>query len=68
MSEWLAWGEQEVPKLFYEGDSKGAIQRKGGPETAKDGYHGTKQSPLRYQQPVLFDFSKNQREYVLFTE
>jgi hypothetical protein len=31
MSEWLTYGEQEVPKLFREGDAKGVIQRKGGP-------------------------------------
>ncbi len=65
MSEWLAYGEQEVPKLFQEGDAKGAIQRKGGPDTTKDGYHGSNQTPVQYQQPVLFDFSKNQNEVVL---
>jgi len=68
MSEWLAYGEQEVPKLFQEGDAKGAIQKKGGPETAKDGYHGAKQTPLQLQQPVLFDFSKNRSEVVLVRE
>ncbi len=57
ISEWLAYGEQEVPKLFKEGDSKGVIQRKGGLQNAKDGYHGRRQTPTRYQQPVLFDFA-----------
>jgi WD40 repeat protein len=65
ISEWLAYGEQEVPKLFREGDSKGLIQHKGGPDTAKDAYHGRKQTLPRYQQPVLFDFSKNQIQLVL---
>ena len=67
MSEWLAYGEQEVPKLFTEGDAKGVIQRKGSPETEKDGYHGTKQTPLEYQQPVLFDFSKDPSDVALVT-
>ena len=35
MLEWLAYGEQEVPKLFAEGDSKVVIQLKGGPDSAK---------------------------------
>ena len=60
ISEWLAYGEKEVPKLFREGDSKGVIQRKGGPGTAKDAYQGHKQTPSRYQQPVLFDFNRDQ--------
>jgi hypothetical protein len=66
ISEWLAYGEQEVPKLFREGDSKGMIQRKGGPGTTKDAYHGANQTPERYQEPVLFDFSKNQSLIVLW--
>lgn len=65
MSEWLAYGEQEVPKLFREGESKGTIQRKGGPETARDGYHGARQTPPSYQQPVLFDFRRKQSDFTL---
>jgi WD40 repeat protein len=65
MSEWLAYGEQEVPKLFQEGDSKGVIHRKGSPDTAKDGYHGSTRTPPRYQQPVLFDFNRSQNQVVL---
>lgn len=68
MGEWLAYGEQEVPKLFQEGEAKGSIQRKGGPGTARDAYHGSKQTPPGYQQPVLFDFSKNQNQVVLSLE
>jgi WD40 repeat protein len=65
MSEWLAYGEQEVPKLFAEGEAKGTIQIKGAPEGTRDGYHGSKQTPLQYQQPALFDFSKNQNDIIL---
>jgi hypothetical protein len=67
MSEWLAWGEQEVPKLFREGDSKGIIQRKGDGDSRKDGYYGSKKTPIEYQQPVLFNFSKNQNDIALMT-
>jgi caspase domain-containing protein len=68
MSEWLAYGEQEVPKLFREGDSKGVIQVKGGSDTARDAYHGTKQTLPRYQQPVLFDFGKPENDIVVSIE
>jgi WD40 repeat protein len=62
MGEWLAYGEQEVPKLFQEGDVKGVIQEKGGPDTAKEIYHGGKQTLPSYQQPVLFDFNKGSQQ------
>jgi hypothetical protein len=65
MSEWLAYGQYEVPKLFMEGESKGVIQRKGAPHGTRDSYHGANQTPMKYQQPVLFDFSKNQNDVVL---
>jgi hypothetical protein len=65
LSEWLEYGEQEVPKLFQEGESKGVIQRKSITETAKDAYHGSGQTPIRDQQPVLFNFGKKQNESVL---
>ena len=65
MSEWLAYGEQEVPKLFAEGESKGVIQVKGGPDTSREIYHGGKKTPPRYQQPVLFDFNKKQKDLLL---
>ncbi len=65
MSEWLAYGEQEVPRLFREGDSKGGIQRKGGPDNAKDAYHGSQQTQHSSQQPVLFDFNRNQDDFFL---
>jgi hypothetical protein len=65
MGEWLAYGEQEVPKLFQEGEAKGVIQVKGGPDTVKEIYHGGKQTPPSYQQPVLFDFAKARRQTIL---
>jgi WD40 repeat protein len=65
MSEWLAFGEQEVPKLFREGEAKGTIQIKGGPHGRRDAYHGARQTPEQYQQPVLFDFYKTRNDVVL---
>jgi WD40 repeat protein len=62
MGEWLAYGEKRVPELFAEGETKGSIQVKDAPEASRDAYHGAKQTPERYQQPVLFDFRKNQSE------
>jgi hypothetical protein len=58
VSEWLEYGAQEVPQLYAEGEAKGVIRRKGGPSTAREIYHGSKQTPALYQQPILFDFAK----------
>ena len=68
MSEWLAYGEQEVPKLFREGDNKGMIRRKVGRDNARDAYYGRKQTLLHYQEPVLFDFSKQSQDIVVSRE
>jgi hypothetical protein len=38
MGEWLAYAEQEVPKLFESGKTKGGVQRKGAPDGTRDGY------------------------------
>jgi len=65
MTEWLAYGEKRVPELFAEGDAKGTIQVTAAPDGHRDAYLGTKRTPDRYQQPVLFDFSKGQNEIVL---
>jgi len=63
MGEWLAYAEQEVPKLFNDGKTKGGVQRKGAPDGTRDGYLGSKdKTPARYQQPTLFDFKKAARE------
>ena len=58
IGEWLAFAEQEVPKLFIEGEEKGVVQRRGAPEGTRDSYQGSKKTPQRYQQPTLFDFKK----------
>ena len=58
MSEWLSYAEQEVPKLFAEGEAKGGVQRGGAPIGTRDVYHGQKKTPARYQQPTLFNFAK----------
>lgn len=60
--------DSDTPKLFLEGESKGAIQRKGALDDTKDSYHGAGRTPMRYQQPVLFDFSRNEYEVVLSSE
>ena len=65
MGEWLGYGEKRVPELFAEGDAKGAIEVKGAPEGKRDAYIGAKKTPERYQQPVLFDFSKNRQAQTL---
>jgi hypothetical protein len=59
IGEWLGYGEKRVPELFTEGEAKGAIQVMGAPEGTRDAYLGAKRTPGRYQQPVLFDFSKD---------
>lgn len=60
MSEWLAYGAQEVPNLFSSGQAKGP---KGEQPTVKNTrdiiYLGPDQAPPSYQQPVLFDFGKS---------
>jgi uncharacterized caspase-like protein len=58
MSEWLGYAEQEVPKLFAEGEARGGVQRRGAPAGTRDVYHGQKKTPAPYQQPTLFDFAK----------
>jgi len=65
IAEWLEYAEKRVPELFAEGDAKGTIQLKGTLNSRRDGYLGANQTPSRYQQPVLFDFSKGAHEIVL---
>jgi hypothetical protein len=68
LSEWLAYGAQEVPKLFAAGKGKGpGGQKPVVPNHARDIiYLGPEQVPLGYQQPVLFDFAKRRTELILF--
>src|SRR3974390_3480495 len=77
MGEWLRYAEQEVPRLFQQGASKGVVERKGAPGHTLDRYLGKRQgdvggdiggTPARYQQPTLFDFNKAIRETVLIGE
>jgi len=65
MTEWLGYGEKRVPELFKEGDAKGAIQTKNTNDGSRNAYLGAKKTPASYQQPVLFDFSKNQVQVIL---
>jgi hypothetical protein len=65
IDEWLSYAEHAVPDLFQEGYNKGGARRAGN-GNARDGYLGKKDdTPVRYQQPTLFDFKKTQNETVL---
>jgi hypothetical protein len=61
----LAKGEDQwpvaCPRVVI--SSQLGIQRKDGPGATKDGYHGHKQTLPRYEQPALFDFSKNRKSF-----
>jgi WD40 repeat protein len=65
IGEWLLFAEQEVPKLFTEGEAKGGVQRRSAPDGTRDSYQGSKKTPQRYQQPTLFDFQRSKRETFL---
>ena len=74
IGEWLRYAEQEVPRLFQEGASKGVVESKGASGATAHRYLGKRQgdvgadsgdTPARYQQPILFDFYKTQRETVI---
>jgi hypothetical protein len=64
MGEWLAYAEQEVPKLFAEGEAKGSVARRSG-GNARDVYHGKGKTPPPYQQPILFDFNRRAVDTVI---
>ena len=66
MSEWLAYGAQEVPNLFSSGQAKGPKGEKPTVKNTRDIiYLGPDQAPPSYQQPVLFDFAKSTIDVVL---
>ena len=66
MSGWLAYGAQEVPNLFSSGQAKGPKAEKPMVKNTRDIiYLGSDQAPPSYQQPVLFDFAKNQLDVLL---
>jgi len=56
LGEWLAYAEQEVPRLFREGDARGSVANGRG---SRDGFLGRRRTPATYQQPVVFDFAKS---------
>jgi hypothetical protein len=66
LSEWLAYGAQEVPKLIISGKAKGPNDAKPTVGSTRDViYLGPDQPPSSYQQPVLFDFAKQRTNVVL---
>jgi WD40 domain-containing protein len=66
MSGWLTYGEQEVPNLYKAGKVRGP---KGEQPVAPNGrdiiYLGSDQTPPAYQQPVLFDFNKQNTDTLI---
>ena len=56
LGEWLAYAEQEVPRLFSEGDARGSVANGRG---RRDAFRGRRRTPPVYQQPVVFDFAKS---------
>jgi hypothetical protein len=66
MSDWLTYGEQEVPNLYRAGKVKGP---RGEQPVTPNGraiiYLGHDQTPPAYQEPVLFDFNKNKTDTLL---
>jgi hypothetical protein len=66
MSEWLAYGAQEVPNLFSSGQAKGPNGENPTVKNTRDIiYLGPDQAPPGYQQPALFDFAKSTIDVVL---
>lgn len=66
MSEWLAYGAQEVPNLFNSGKAKGVGGDEPTVKNTKDIiYLGPDQAPPSYQQPVLFDFARKGNDALL---
>jgi hypothetical protein len=61
LNEWLAYAVAAVPRLFAEGDSRGTVSVRGEPGEERAGFLGQRRTPMRYQQPVLFDFAKHTR-------
>jgi WD40 repeat protein len=64
LSEWLAFGAQEVPKLLAAGQVRGPAWV---PDTRDAISLGTDRAPQRYQQPVLFDFARQRTDVLLST-
>jgi WD40 repeat protein len=66
MAGWLNYGEQEVPNLYKSGQAKGTNEKQPLAPNGRDIiYLGHDQAPPAYQQPVLFDFNKQQRDTLI---
>ena len=66
MSNWLSYGEQEVPNLYKAGKVKGPTGEQPVAPNGRDIiYLGSDQAPPGYQQPVLFDFAKSTADVIL---
>ena len=65
VGEWLAFAEQQVPKLFHAGEERGGVDDPAAGRGARDAYLGAGRTPAAYQQPVLFDFARGRSESVL---
>jgi WD40 repeat protein len=66
MSEWLAFGAQEVPNLFNSGN--GLKGEKPTVQSTRDIiYLGPDQAPPSYQQPLLFNFAKTETDLLLMS-
>lgn len=65
MGEWLSFAERQVPRLFSEGEARGGVADPVKRLVERHAYHGSGQTPISYQQPVLFDFGGGGREPVI---
>jgi WD40 repeat protein len=63
--EWLAFAEQEVPRLFRQAAATPDTPGRSESRRSRDGYLGKRDTPARYQQPTLFDFMASDREVLL---
>jgi hypothetical protein len=66
MTGWLNYGEQEVPDLYKTGKAKGTDGKQPLAPNGRDIiYLGHDQAPPTYQQPVLFDFNKQNTDLLI---
>jgi hypothetical protein len=69
MSGWLTYGEQEVPNLYKTGKAKGTNGKQPMASNGRDIiYLGPDQAPPAYQQPVLFDFNKQNTDTMISSQ
>jgi hypothetical protein len=66
LSEWLAYGADEVPNLLRLGSLRGPGQEKPRVPGTRDAIDvDTAPAPDMYQQPVLFDFSRERKDVLI---